>query len=156
MPLRAIRLPPTRIPFATTARSSSIDRVRRNFVDKPWIAVDVPRAGAVTCSLEVAQADAARPVVSQRFAGGNVYLAYTKFTLDPATGLPASSQLLFTRSRDCGATWSAPIALTAIDEREHPSTSLSQGATIQVDHTGRLRLRGLAQVQGPPPPGPRS
>src|SRR6267142_2446755 len=119
------------------------------FVDKPWIAVDVPRAGAATCNLQVAQADAARPAVTQTFAAGNVYLAYTKFTLDPVTGVPASSQLLFTRSRDCGATWSAPIALNAIDERERPSTSLSQGATIQVDPQAGFVYVAWRRFKGP-------
>ena len=80
------------------------------FIDKPWLAVDVPRAGALTCS-----------VGGQVFAGGNVYVSYTAFYDDETR-----SQVMFTRSQDCGQTWSMPIPLSDGATRD-------QGASIAVD-----------------------
>ncbi len=99
------------------------------FLDKPWIAVDVPRAGAATCNLVVAQPGG---VVRQPFAAGNVYVVYTKFFND-AAGKPLYSQLMFSRSVDCGSSWSKPVAVMALDEWKSPRSSLHQGATVQVD-----------------------
>ncbi len=103
------------------------------FLDKPWIAVDVPRFGAGTCTLQVSQPGQPGGTVTQSFAAGNVYLAYTKITTDQF-GNVTSSQILFSRSLDCGATWSPPIPLTASDELDDPNNnSINQGAAIQVD-----------------------
>jgi len=99
------------------------------FLDKPWIAVDVPRAGAGVCSFVVPQPGGSVP---QSFPAGNVYLVYTKFLLDPSNN-PMGSQLLFRRSTDCGTTWSVPIPLVAIDDLAVPSRSIHQGAVVQVD-----------------------
>jgi len=99
------------------------------FLDKPWLAVDVPRPGAATCHLQVAQATGSVP---QTFAAGSVYIVYTKFFLD-AGGSPRYSQLMFSRSVDCGSTWSAPVAVMALDEWKNPNTSLHQGGIVQVD-----------------------
>ena len=99
------------------------------FLDKPWLAVDVPRPGAPTCRLQVAQPGGTVP---QTFAAGNVYIVYTKFFLNSA-GTPIYSQILFSRSTDCGSTWSAPAPILALDEWKHPNASLHQGAIVQVD-----------------------
>ena len=88
------------------------------FVDKPWIAVDIPRPGAGTCSI-------GNPV--QSIPAGTVYAVYTAFVSDELHG-----RIMFSMSKDCGATWS-PAAQIA------DSNSTNQGATIAVDPvTGSL------------------
>jgi hypothetical protein len=89
------------------------------FLDKPWLAVDIPRAGAVTCQISAPQKNG-NPL-TQSFPGGNVYLAYTAFTDE--TQPP--SRIFFARSTDCGATWSRPAAIA--------DGALHQGATIAID-----------------------
>ena len=85
------------------------------FLDKPWLATDIPRAGAGTCTI---------PTTPQRsFPAGNVYFAYAVFTGNSAT---PSSKIMFTRSQDCGKTWSTPIKLSE-------SNALNQGTTLAVD-----------------------
>ncbi|MBZ5579847.1 MAG: putative Ig domain-containing protein [Acidobacteriia bacterium] len=85
----------------------------QTFVDKPWIAVDVPRAGARMCNLG--------------FAGGNVYVTYTLFQGDEQHGA-----ILFQRSTDCGVTWGQPIQFA-------DNTGTRQGTAIAVDpNTGAV------------------
>jgi hypothetical protein len=89
------------------------------FHERPWIAVDIPRTGAATCTVTAPQKNG-NPL-TQRFAGGNVYLAWTTLTDD--TKPP--SQIMFSRSTDCGATWGKPLTLA--------DGSMNQGATVAVD-----------------------
>jgi hypothetical protein len=93
------------------------------FIDKPWLAVDVPRAGAATCSVDVAQPDGTR--VTQTFPGGNAYLAYA-IVLGSESNV--HTKIMFTRSTDCGASWSNPQSLKLSE-----SLSTNQGASIAVD-----------------------
>ena len=92
------------------------------FIDKPWIAVDVPRAGARTCSIST-PGPKKQPIV-QRIPAGNVYIAYTLIT-HSASGITGT--IMFSRSTDCGVTWSDPIAIS------HPSDKVNQGAAVAVD-----------------------
>ena len=85
------------------------------FLDKPWIAVDIPRAGALTCVV----GGGSSPI--QSFPGGNVYVVYTAFVGDELHG-----KIMFSRSQDCGATWSAPKQIA-------PSTSTNQAPTIAIN-----------------------
>jgi hypothetical protein len=87
------------------------------FLDKPWLAVDVPRSGASQCTIP-----GTGPVPAQTFKAGNVYLTYTAVSGDPAN---LKTRLLFTRSRDCGATWSIPTRLT-------DGTKVDQGTVIAI------------------------
>jgi hypothetical protein len=82
------------------------------FLDKPWVTADVPRPGAGQCTINVSP--------MQTFAAGNVYMAYAMFTGSQST------KIMFTRSLDCGATWSKPTKLSE-------SNSINQGTTIAVD-----------------------
>jgi hypothetical protein len=94
------------------------------FVDKPWLAVDIPRAGAGTCTIAAPQGAAGSTpgaTVQQTFAAGNLYIAYTTLVND---GQPPS-QIRFQRSTDCGVTWSAPVALS--------DANINQGATLAID-----------------------
>ena len=75
-------------------------------VDKPWMAVDVPRAGAQTCS--IGGAGTGTPL--QTFPGGRVYMAYALFDgPDEQRG-----RIMFSSSTNCGATWSAPRVLSRV------------------------------------------
>jgi streptogramin lyase len=92
-----------------------------DFLDKPWIATDIPR-GSATCSLSVTQADGT--MVQQNIPAGNVYVAYANVATS-STGVQ-TSMIYFSRSTNCGATWSAPIAISK-------GYAISQGVTIQID-----------------------
>jgi uncharacterized repeat protein (TIGR01451 family) len=72
------------------------------FLDKVALATDVARTAA-TCSFNVPLGDAAGTVVPQTIPAGNVYVAYAAFTGEGAT---EQSAIMFSRSTDCGATWS--------------------------------------------------
>jgi hypothetical protein len=88
------------------------------FIDKPWMAVDVPRQGASQCQIG-----------TQSFPAGNVYVSYSSFT-GSETNNP-HTKLFLARSTDCGATWSK----TKISE----SFSVSQGSTVAIDpNTGAV------------------
>jgi len=89
------------------------------FLDKPWIAVDIPRSGQ-SCNLSIPQGNGH---VMQTIPAGNVYLAYANIT---TTNGVVTSTIYFSRSTDCGNTWSTPIALSY-------GYALSQGTTIQID-----------------------
>jgi Putative Ig domain/Galactose oxidase, central domain len=99
------------------------------FLDKPSLAVDIPRAGANTCSF-TAQEPGVGPngsslAVRQSFAAGNVYMAYTDF-LAATKANSTPTHLMFTRSTDCGVTWSTPVQINT-------GTTTSQGSAIAVN-----------------------
>ena len=89
------------------------------FLDKPWIVADVPR-GDLTC------------VVNGRtVAAGAAYLVYTSFVGGDNN---VHSKIMFSRSTDCGATWSNPAKLS---ER----VAKNQGTTIAIDPgTGDIHI----------------
>jgi hypothetical protein len=93
--------------------------VQGEFLDKPWIAVDIPR-GATTCSINVPQAGG---FVPQTIPAGNVYVAYAKVV---GSGSSVTSTIYFTRSTNCGVSWSKPQPISQ-------GYNISQGATIQID-----------------------
>ncbi len=96
------------------------------FMDKPWLAVDVPRGKTTTANLLVNDTDVSgNPIqVNQSFPCGNVYLTYAVFTGNTIPNV--RSKVLLVRSTDCGTTWSKPVM---IDQ----SYSISQGPTIAID-----------------------
>ena len=100
------------------------------FIDKPWFAVDIPRAGAQTCTITTQQRsptqqnpNAVKTVVNT-FPGGAAYATYTLITGD---GASLRSQIYLSRSTDCGATWSAPLQISSIND------PINQGATLAID-----------------------
>jgi Galactose oxidase, central domain len=110
------------------------------FLDKPWLAVDIPRAGAQTCSFQVPVPGGG--TVPQSFPGGNVYMAYSVFVGNQNN---IRTKLYFTRSTDCGATWSQPTKLS----EGYP---VNQGSIIAIDpSTGYVYVawRGFATVNTP-------
>ena len=90
------------------------------FIDKPWMAVDIPRSGAQAASISIAGPN--NTTIFQNFACGNVYVAWAEIVGD---GIGMESRIMFSRSADCGATFSTPIQLSA-------DNTLNQGATIAV------------------------
>lgn len=88
------------------------------FLDKPWIATDVPR-GTATCSVPFTKPDGTQG--TQTIPAGRVYLAYTSFN-----GNLLDTKIMFSSSQDCGATWSKPTKLSE-------SNSVNQGTIIVVD-----------------------
>jgi hypothetical protein len=73
------------------------------FLDKPWVAADIPRAGAGTCRIP-----GSGGVPDQVVPAGTVYAAYSAFL---GTGSTLQSKILFTKSANCGLTWSKPVTL---------------------------------------------
>ena len=88
------------------------------FLDKPWIATDVPR-GTATCSVPFTKPDGSQG--TQTVPAGQVYLAYTSFN-----GNLQDTKIMLSSSQDCGATWSKPVKLSE-------SNSVNQGTIIVVD-----------------------
>jgi len=111
LPIRYINTIP--VAFGTVAPSQ--------FLDKPAIAVDIPR-GSSTCTFSVTQSDGT--AVQQKIPAGNVYVAYSDVVTN-ANGTQTST-IYFTRSTNCGASWSTPTPISK-------SYAVSQGATIQID-----------------------
>ncbi len=87
------------------------------FLDKPWIATDIPR-GSATCQVPFTKSDGTQG--TQTIPAGMVYLTYSSFTGS------TSSKIMFTTSSDCGATWGHAIKLSE-------SNSVNQGTIIVVD-----------------------
>ena len=107
-------------PIQFLGASSVASGLPPSFLDKPWLAVDIPRAGATTCYV----GSPIQPVLA-----GNVYVAYTAFA-----GGQTQGAIMFARSSDCGVTWSTPISIT-------PGTATNQGATMAIDpRTGNLYI----------------
>ncbi len=98
------------------------------FLDKPWLAVDIPR-GTATCTITVPEKvvgpDGTVTVtqVTQTIPAGNAYLAWTEFV---GNATLTRSKLYFARSTDCGATWGTPTKLSE-------SYAVNQGSIVQVD-----------------------
>ncbi len=89
-----------------------VDQGGTYFADKPWIAVDVPRAGALTCNIQR---------FGRSFPGGAIYVVWARIYGD------TYADIMFSRSLDCGDTWSAPLKLN--DQK----SQASQGASVSVD-----------------------
>ena len=89
------------------------------FMDKPWIAVDVPRTGA-SCPITTAS--------GAQILAGTVHVAWTQFYPDDY-----QSDVMLSSSSDCGATWSRPLKLN------RGNSAANVGATVAVEPiTGRV------------------
>src|SRR5229473_6171697 len=73
------------------------------FLDKPWIATDIPRGNA-TCAVPFTKADGTQG--TQTIPAGMAYLTYSSFTGS------TSSKIMFSTSADCGATWGHAVKLS--------------------------------------------
>ena len=85
------------------------------FLDKPWIAVDIPRPGrTASCNIN-----------GKTFSSGYVYLVYTQF--NGSQNNPAS-KIKVVSSSNCGATWDQPQILSQAEK-------LAQGTVATIDPT---------------------
>ncbi len=75
-------------------------------VDKPWMAVDIPRAGATVCTIGGGNTG----IPLQSFPGGRVYMAYALFD-GPGE---ERGRIMFTYSSDCARTWSPPRVISRV------------------------------------------
>jgi len=89
------------------------------FLDKPWVIADIPRGGS-TCNIN-----------GRSVPAGPVYLVYTSFVGGDNN---VHSKILFSKSTDCGVTWSTPSKVSE-------SIAKNQGTTIALDPgTGDIHL----------------
>ncbi len=87
------------------------------FLDKPWLAVDVPRSGA-TCAIPAPNNR------TQQIPAGPAYVSWTAIT---GAGANLRSQIFLSRSLNCGVTWSAPVVISRSQD------PINQGSTIAID-----------------------
>ena len=88
----------------------------KRFLDKPWIAVDIPRDGR-TCRVPGPNNTV------QVIPAGTVYAAFSSIYEDR---LGLRSDILLSRSTDCGASWSPPAKV-------NDDSRINQGASIAID-----------------------
>ncbi len=89
------------------------------FLDKPWMAVDIPRGTGPTCRVG---GTGGRP--AQQVPAGPVYVTWSAIT---GTYPDLRSDILLSRSIDCGATWSTPVVISRRQDQ------INQGSTIAID-----------------------
>ena len=100
-------------PFAYIGANLVDSGTSGQFLDKPWLVVDVPRPGrTATCKAN-----------GVTFSSGYVYLVYTQF--NGSQNNPAS-KIKEVTSTNCGATWSQPQILSQ-------SQKLAQGTVAAID-----------------------
>src|SRR4051812_37212981 len=125
--------------FIGTSIVSSDTGVTGRFLDKPWIAVDIPRDSR-TCPVTTtiikppATLGGTSTTVTEthNLPAGPVYVAYAAFT---GSGTTLKSDIMFTYSVNCGVSWSTPVRLSAADG------SINQGATIAIEpNTGAVTV----------------
>src|SRR5687767_5204964 len=90
------------------------------FLDKPWIAVDIPRNNA-RCTIVT---PGEKGPITQRIPAGPVYVAYTRKTRD---FLGDRYDMMFSWSTDCGSSWTTPLRISNFWDRAN------QGATMAID-----------------------
>ncbi|HET8922505.1 MAG TPA: kelch repeat-containing protein, partial [Candidatus Acidoferrum sp.] len=118
------------------------------FLDKPWLAVDIPRGGA-TCKISVNQDG---QTVTQSIPAGAVYATYTVFVSSPTI---QRSAILFRKSTDCGATWSSVRTLSNNNETlvdaEHQGTVIAIDPSVPASQPARIYVawRRFATLQDP-------
>jgi uncharacterized protein YjbI with pentapeptide repeats len=109
------------------------------FIDKPWMAVDVPRAGAQTCTVP----DPDNKVTgTKQILAGAIYVGWAQFNPDESL-----SDVMITWSSDCGLTWVKPTKLNT------SNSVLNQGVAIAIEPiTGRVYVT-WRRVPAPTQPG---
>lgn len=86
--------------------------------DKPWMAVDIPRPGAPTCSIPGTNGTPTQPIPA-----GNVYVAYA---IIQGNDLNTRAKVYVATSTNCGATFGKLIKVTE-------GSAIAQGAAVAVD-----------------------
>lgn len=119
------------------------------FIDKPWIAVDIPR-GTATCTIRTTQDG--KPV-AQTIPAGTIYVSYSAFIGGDAS---ANAEIRVSRSTNCGQTWTKLGAISnppsesgeaALADRSSVATQVNQGSSMVIDpQTGDLYVAWRAFV----------
>ena len=125
--------------FLGTSIVASDSGVTGRMLDKPWIAVDIPRDNrtcpVTTTIIKPPATPGGQPTTvteTHNLPAGPVYVAYAAFT---GSGLTLKSDIMFQSSVNCGVTWSTPVRLSAADG------SINQGATIAIEpNTGAVSV----------------
>ena len=110
-----------------------------HFIDKPVIAVDIPRSGSPTCTIPAGDNAKAATI-----SAGRIYVAYTQFNGPESSN---QSAIMFSESSDCGNTWSTPQKVSG-------TAQTNQGVSLAIDpHSGNVyaawrifAVRGTTQV----------
>ena len=146
----------------TMVATSNGDR----FLDKPWMAVDIPRTDSMMCTVTADSIIATTvgkgkgkpkkkggaalpPPGTQNIPAGPVYVAYTSIT---GEGTALKAEILLTRSTDCGKTWAAPMRVSRAED------PINQGANITIDprdgsvYVAWRRFSPFVSAQNPNPP----
>jgi hypothetical protein len=114
-------------PFRHVRQSAIAYSNGARFLDKPTMAVDIPRQGSAICTIP-ASADGKIP--AQSFPGGNVYVAYSAF-MGPTDH--EHTKIMFVRSTDCGKTWGGSVKLSE-------SFKINQSAAIAITPAGQVQV----------------
>jgi len=107
------------IKYVDTRIIDSVTNASGQFIDKPWIAVDIPNAARQTVPIS------APGVPAQTIAANSVYIAYTVFSGSAAANT-LKGKILFRSSEDNGLTWSSAVEISS-------GSDINQGAVIAVD-----------------------
>jgi hypothetical protein len=107
------------IKYVDTRIIDSVTNASGQFIDKPWIAVDIPNAANQTVPISAPE------VPAQTIAANNVYIAYTVFS-GSAVANTLKGKILFRSSEDNGLTWSSAVEISS-------GSDINQGAVIGVD-----------------------
>ncbi|MDP2914371.1 MAG: carboxypeptidase regulatory-like domain-containing protein, partial [Candidatus Aminicenantes bacterium] len=107
------------IKYVDTRIVDSVTAASGQFIDKPWIAVDIPNAANQTVPIS------APDVPAQTIAANNVYIAYTVFSGSAAANT-LKGKILFRSSEDNGVTWSSTVEISS-------GSDINQGAVIGID-----------------------
>ncbi len=115
--------------YLGTSLVAKTDGSDGRFLDKPWMAVDLPRPGAKgKCEIplppKVHKNGKVRKARTEKLEIGNVYVAYTSITGDGDT---LRAEIYLHVSEDCGKSWGKPRLIS------NPTDRVNQGATIAID-----------------------
>jgi len=94
------------------------------FIDKPWMAIDIPRGGNTSWAPTVNQGGIS--VTPPAIQCGPMYLAWAEIESDE-WGAVIASRIMFSSSTNCGTTWSAS------PEQISAEGTINQGATIAIE-----------------------
>jgi len=100
------------------------------FLDKPWLAVDVPR-GSATCTVSYTNPDGTPG--SETIPAGRAFLAYSNFT----GGTTSKIEIVY--STDCGATWTKPAKISQ-------TSNINQGTIIAIDPSSATNSQATVYV----------
>ena len=88
-----------------------VERSGNVFADKPSLAVDRPRGSASQATITTEQLNGdVSEIVSQTISCGTSLIAFADFTGSESLGT-LRSEVMLTRSENCGESWSSPIRL---------------------------------------------